>query len=119
MADHQPLFGDRGSFDKAFPEVDSIEITVRHQSALNHGAEYAVTYDDKAGIPSVIPCPNPRCRQGGYAIETWLQELVRQRVATGHAKWLCDGHEEPSKGRPQGYPCMNSAEIDFRVTYKE
>lgn len=117
MTSRKFLAGETMSFSKAFPDVQSIRVDVRHHGDMNP-AHQSVDRFDAGSLNPTIRCVNPKCQQGGYNIEFTLSELLRSRSTSHSLRWHCDGHEGTPKGRRKGNPCMNFADIEFTVSYK-
>jgi hypothetical protein len=101
------------TFAASFPTLTDFHIAVRF---LAPGfMPPGVDTDDRlyrpgSPPPFVVPCPNPRCRTGGFDTTGVLSALANgQREAT--CSMRCEGQEGSAGGR-HGVPrCYMSAEI--------
>lgn len=100
-----PFLGATHDRARAFPGIDSVELSV-DQDLWGHYTEKAsqrqarYTLDN---IPKRLRCVNPRCQQGGID----LQEIV-VFWSNGEHSLTCNGHEGSPAGKRRGDPCDNS-----------
>jgi len=101
------------TFAASFPTLTDFRIMVRF---LAPGfMPPGVDTDDRVYRPGnppplAVPCPNPRCRGGGFDMTGVLSELARgQRAATRTMR--CGGQEGRTGGRHGAPPCYMGAEI--------
>jgi hypothetical protein len=91
------------SFAQTFPMIMDLSITVAWQSPgfPPHGVSCEPrTYSMAAPLPPVIPCLNPRCRDGGIDLHRPLLSLPSGTGNVAHSG-RCEGHEGVLRdGRP-------------------
>lgn len=112
MTASRPFLGETTDRDKAFPDIESLELTVV-QDPYEHYARNAWQRESrytKASVPRRLACLNPRCQQGGLD----LQQIVLF-YSPGQHKFYCNGHEGTPKGRRKGDPCDNRFDMTFAV----
>lgn len=101
------LGGEPTTFTELYPSVKSLILT-----GIEHG-DYTessiIPYNQRGRIhytastlPRVIPCSNPKCKQGGYDLQ-WIIDSI---VSLGEPSYInvfsCNGHEGTSKERKIG-----------------
>jgi hypothetical protein len=112
MAESRPFLGETHDRDRAFPDIEELELTVV-QDKFGHYTRQGQPREShytKGDIPRHLSCANPRCQQGGLD----LQRIVmfwREGQSTVH----CNGHEGTPKGRRKGDPCENRFEITLAI----
>lgn len=96
----------------------TVSIKVTHHGDMVNSKQEEQIYTGPP-LPETIQCPNPRCQQGGYRIETIISEIARMKTTLDKKNFPCNGHEGTPKGRKQGAPCENSIDIEITATYPE
>jgi len=118
MQQSKPFLGTPTTFSKAFPKFRSLIIRAKHSGDLTNPTQREQIYSGNS-IPRVIPCPNPRCQQGGYDLTATIITMEHDRKTQYRVRYSCNGHEGTPKGRRKGNPCMNSVELEFEATFNE
>jgi hypothetical protein len=118
MNESKPFLGTPTTFSKAYPSFRSLVIRVKNHGYLASPMQREQVYS-KPSIPRVIPCPNPRCQQGGYDLTAIIITMEHERNTKFSAHYSCNGHEGTPKGRRKGNPCMNSVELEFEAEFNE
>lgn len=113
------IFGKKGSFDEAFPEIEDLTIEVEKSGngvkEWNHKSFY-----NKQNFPGeYIDCNNSLCYNGGLAIASILREMVRNKQPELETSKTCIGDEGSPKGGKIYRKCMNSFNIKVTIKYKE
>lgn len=116
MTGAKPFLGKPGPFSQAYPEVKSLRARVLHRGDLAYATQREQTFTEHS-IPEVVPCPNPRCQQGGYNLRAIMIALAHGKMPSYSAKFSCHGHEGTPKGRKIGDPCCNSIELEIETTF--
>ncbi len=111
------FLGEPTTFAKAYPQVAEIRVEVEQEGDLSNHHRHQVF--GKSGLPSIMSCGNPRCRQGGFNIQQMIYFMIEQRETHGEHSIHCPGHEGSPKGRRKGDPCGNFAKIRLSITYVE
>jgi len=108
----RPFLGETTDREKAFPDVESLELTVV-QDPYGQYARHAWQRESrytKANMPRRLTCLNPRCQQGGLE----LQQIILFSPS-GQRSYYCNGHEGTPKGRRKGDPCDNRFDVTVAV----
>jgi hypothetical protein len=109
-----------GDFSEAFPNVEAIDFTIDD----NPWGWYNVRGNrplrlTRASATSFIPCPNDRCRRGGFDFGTLLRNYSYGSSITEIAQTFpCGGDEGTPAGRRKGQSCVNSFKVKGTITYK-
>lgn len=112
MTTSRPFLGETTDREKAFPDIESLELTIV-QDPCGHYARNAwqrASRYTKTNIPRRLGCLNPRCQQGGLD----LQQIVTF-WSPGQHSFPCNGHEGTPKGRRKGDPCDNRFDVTLAV----
>ena len=110
--------GKPAPFHEAYPNIKSIRIEGKQHGDLRSEFAADVHYSE-SNIPSTIPCANPRCQQGGYRLQPYLDAMVHSKDTEAELDWSCNGHEGSPQGRRKGDPCMNYIKFTIKVAYKD
>lgn len=100
------LGGQRVPFLEAFPDLETLELTVTEHGM--HGPEHTTRVTDQRFF-SVVDCSNAVC--GG--VEPYVREAIRARAETVEYSKMCEGYEGSPKGRRKYRKCLNT----FQVTH--
>jgi hypothetical protein len=112
MAEHRPFLGETQDRNRAFPNIEELDLTVvqdKYGQYTRDGRPREAHYT-KGDIPRHLACVNPRCQQGGLD----LQRTVMFGTEGQRTVW-CGGHEGTPKGRRKGDPCENRFDITLTV----
>lgn len=115
---HKPFLGQPVTFKAAYPDFLSLRLIGTQHGEMNSPSQSQVAYSEST-IPRVIPCSNPKCRQGGYDLQPFLITLAHSKDLAYEGHICCNGHEGTPKGRVKGDPCFNHLEFKIEATYKE
>ena len=108
------LGGPRVPFLEAFPEVETLEISV-----TEHGYQpLGTTHMTQERVYPVVDCTNPVCAHGGIRVEPMLRQAIRSRETTIDESSLCVGYEGSPKGRIRRRKCLHSFEVKGSITYR-
>jgi hypothetical protein len=118
MSTSEPFLGKPAPFKQAYPEFKTVRVRVKHEGDMTHAMQREQTYTEHS-LPRVIPCPNPRCRQGGYDLTATIIAIAHERLSSYKVNWSCNGHEGTPKGRKVGAPCSNSIELEVEAIFNE
>ena len=118
MSQSKPFLGTPTSFCKAYPSFRSLVVRAKHSGEFASPMQRKRVYSETT-VPRVIPCPNPRCQQGGYDLIATIIMLEHGRNTRHSVRYSCNGHEGSPKGRRKGNPCMNPVELEFEASFNE
>ena len=104
------------SFREAYPEVRTARLEAIHHGDVDHESQRERVYST---APAKILCPNPRCRGGGYDLNTILLTLTQARTTSCQTTWCCRGREGSRRTHANPYPCMNSVEASIEIAYQD
>ena len=110
MANEQTLPEPPSRFDKAFPLLASATMELQE---VGHMAKskypWRVTESD---LPvETVPCSNPSCIKGRFAIGGILYDMIRNKQTTIETTRRCHGRERTRD-------CINVIEIRVTVSYR-
>lgn len=111
----EPFLGQRTTLQGAYPTVES--------AALRY-VESDVDGDSKQRFHDFassgrLSCANPRCVQGGYNLESQLDEMIQRNSESEEVSQSCSGHEGSPKGRRRGPGCLMSMTGSITVKYRK
>ncbi|PTQ12093.1 hypothetical protein CLG96_05865 [Sphingomonas oleivorans] len=120
MEDKAWLGGRAAYFDEAYPNVERIDFTIddnlygwldiRGSRPLNFTA---------ASSSRFVPCPNDRCRRGGFDFGAFLRNhSYESQITTIDKTYPCGGDEGTPAGRRKGDPCMKGFKVKRTIVYK-
>jgi hypothetical protein len=111
------LFGEKVTFDKAFPQIEDLEVEVK-ESGDNINTSRSYFYSKKSFPGEFIDCSNSLCYNGGFSIGKILREMVRSNTKELSTTKDCRGYEGSPKGRRRYGNCHNQFEIKITIKYK-
>jgi len=114
----KPFLGTVDSFQKAYPMVDELKVTVTEEGdgVLR---EYATSAYRRDSVREYINCSNSLCYNGGFHLGAILQDMTYAREARWSGSQMCQGYEGSPKGRKRYGPCLNRFEIAIEIKYKD
>lgn len=118
MNESKPFLGIPTTFSKAYPGFRSLVVRAKHSGDLSSPAQREQQYSEHS-VPRVIPCPNPRCQQGGYDLTSIIIAIEHGRIIKYSTRHTCNGHEGTPKGRRKGSSCMNFVELEITSEFNE
>jgi hypothetical protein len=114
----QPLRGDifrspagPVSFDRAFPEIESIDVIVEESGEGNAGL--GRRHFTKRSVREIINCSSAHCGGQGFLLGDLLREMVASRTTEAHRTGNCQSREE------SGRPCTNAFDVKVRISYRQ
>jgi len=116
--EREPVFGEKVTFKKAFPEIKSIRVEVEERG-------YTGRYDDEpffraydeSSLSEYIDCSNPLCYGGGFSIGRIIRDMVGEKKTHNETIEVCQGYEGSPKGRVEHRPCINSFNVVVDIEY--
>lgn len=106
-------------FSEAFPKIKDIDITWTQDSGEFYLADWQRV--GRLGLRNICPqisCGNPRCKRGGFDLESRLQIMVSSNRTEESWALGCDGDEGSPQGMRRGQECMNNFKVTARISYK-
>ena len=109
-----------GDFGEAFPNVEAIDFTIDDNPWGWYNVRgHRPLHFTSASETSFIPCPNDRCRRGGFDFGTFLRNhTYGAKITDVDQSYPCNGDEGTPAGRRKGDPCMNSFKVKGTIKYK-
>lgn len=107
------VFGSKGDFKDAFPEIQEMSIHVAELESLvwmKEQATHYLTVENPGG--EYIDCTNPSCSGGGFSMGDMLREAVRGKEEEIEKSTTCKGAETT------GRRCMHAFKVSGSVKYK-
>lgn len=113
---HDPVFGTRGTFVEAYPEISDFSILATETTLGSSQifAEHSYSLQDIP--PQYVDCHHLRCRKGGFNVGAFLHDMVRNRETNKEKYITCKGHE--NMGRNQTRRCLNLLKVQATIVYK-
>ena len=113
MSNSTRVFSSSASFEKAFPEVQSIELSVKElQMPGWKKARNIYSMNNSTKISEYISCTNPLCNGGGFSLGNVIQKVVLLKETDISEGEHCGSTE--SGGRP----CLHFFKIEGKIQYK-
>ncbi len=94
--------------------VERVVVTVRQHDGAGRRGGTSQRYEGSR-VPSRVPCTNPRCRRGGYALRPFLSSMVAGQVSEQTWSAACRGRATDDLGRAA--PCGRFADVTVRIVY--
>ena len=109
------LFGKKTSFEKAYPGVEKVTVTVNETGYGVHQWTNPRTFQNST-ISEFINCSNPSCFGGGFRLGTFIYKMVSDKHTHLEEQEFCRGNEgtKTKKGRS----CINRFKIAIDIQYK-
>lgn len=109
-----------GNFGEAFPNVEAIDFTIDDNPWGWYNVRgHRPLHFTSASATSFIPCPNDRCRRGGFDFGTFLRNhTYGAKITAVDQSYPCNGDEGTPAGRRKGDPCMNCFKVRGTIKYK-
>ncbi len=117
MAAQKQFLGTVASFTQAYPSIQSLHATVRHEGEVPQTWQQVQEFTEHS-IPKEIRCLNPKCQQGGFDLGAILITLEHEQKTKYDVTLNCRGHEGTPKGRKRGDSCFNSVAVELELTFK-
>ena len=115
-----PASGGKFSFEKAFPDIESInvEVTVTRGQAAPSPGDRVLKFTER-DLPESIGCPNPLCANGGLKIGRILREMAAKKETSGRSFHVCSGHDGPPHKQHVLRNCANCFHVNVSIVFKE
>lgn len=111
-----PFFGEKVSFEKAFPTIEDVLVEVKEQGQGAFGDK--IRYK-KSSIGEYIDCSNPLCYNGGFSIGRILRKMIENKQTELETSKFCKGYEGSPKGKRRYRNCINRFKIKVNIKYKK
>ncbi|MBC8420790.1 MAG: hypothetical protein H8E10_19590 [Desulfobacterales bacterium] len=112
------LFLGKTTFLKAYPQVESLDLTVEAHPIGPDGEHRFYRYSLENPPGEFCPCPNPRCSNGGFRIGIFLGQMIFDKQTQGTSEGLCVGREKTGRDY-QMCPYLFKAEATVRYKSEE
>ena len=70
-------------------------------------------------IEPLLPCPNPRCRDGGFEVECVVESIMSERLEERAGLLVCTGWEGERSTWKERTPCTTAIRYRIRLRYRE
>lgn len=109
------LFGEKVSFAKAFPTIETVKVVVEESGAgaRGHARQY-----DQATLGEFIDCSNPLCYKGGFSLGGVLRRMVEEKQTHLKDSASCQGYEGSPKGKKKYRECGAYFTFTVDIAYK-
>jgi len=114
----QFFFGQKTTFDRAFPEIEAVAVRVTERGSGLHPSLLGPSSYGKESIGEFIGCRNPTCYNGGFSIGGILRDMARQKRPHEEGKAVCKGYEGSPKGRRRHRSCDHTFDYVVDVQYR-
>lgn len=113
------LFGNTTTFEKKFPVVADISISITEIISGLFKEEYSSGYSGINEVPPRHPCSNQKCKDGGVDLNEIIGQMVSNRETTYEKRRLCHGRNTSPKGRKDYGGCSHDFLVKINIVYKE
>jgi hypothetical protein len=117
LSDSTPFFGEKVSFRRAFPQVESVFITVE-DSEIGSTGKPNIMYYSEDSVGEFHDCTAPCCYKGGIRIGSFLRDMVEQRKDEASIARDCCGKLASPQGRKTYGRCNHFFRVTAKITYK-
>jgi hypothetical protein len=114
----EPFLGKTASFEKAFPSVAELDVTVTEAGDDLHGGSRTSRYRNSE-VPEYVNCLNPRCYNGGFHVGSAVHLMTYPRETEWSGERSCQGYEGSPKGRVNHGPCDHYFKVRIKVEYRD
>lgn len=111
------LMGEKTTFEKAFPNIKDIGVTVEESS--DGFSEGVKRYFSKDSASEFIDCRNPLCYNGGFSLGSLIRHMEDSHMTELSTVEYCQGYEGSPKGRKKYGLCGHSFEVKIQIKYKK
>lgn len=66
----------------------------------------------------MLPCPNPRCRGGGFEVANLLESMLSEQLEAKTGLLVCTGWERTMGSKVEGLPCTKTIRYRIRLSYR-
>lgn len=116
--DTEFLFGKKGTFTEAFPEIEDLRVTVVESGDGVWGDNREAIYSKAHPPGEYVNCSNPLCYNGGVGLGQLIRNMTYSRTEKWEQEYMsCRGYEGSPKGRRKYGPCFNSFAVKIQITY--
>jgi len=119
----QYLFSKKASFEKAFPQIETVEVEVSESGQgvrpIHAGRSMRKQIYTQTSLSEFIDCSNPLCYNGGFSIGRVIRKMVSKGMTEYEDSEVCKGYEGSPKGRRKYDDCMNYFEFKVKIKYKD
>lgn len=115
--DANPVFGEKSSFEEAFPDVEDIRIEV--EIGTDGEGNDKQTYTKRNFPGEYIDCSESLCYNGGFSIGSILRDMVRECKTHRQGSEICQGYHGSPKGQRKYKECHNFFQYEVHIEYKE
>lgn len=113
------VFGTKTTdFHAAFPEIDTVSVTVTEEGEGIREWSHVRHYDEKR-LGEYIDCSNPLCYNGGLRIGQLIRNMGYSKATQLRDEFGCQGYEGTPKGRKNYGPCFNRFGVKIEVKYRD
>lgn len=112
------IFTQKTTFEKAFPEIENISVTVNETGEGPYRGSGTSQYG-KTSIGEFINCKNTKCYNGGFNIGDVIRELVFKKETESEGTAFCQGYEGSPKGRKKYEDCENYFTYKVKIEYRK
>lgn len=114
---HQPFYGEKSTFAKAFPTIE--KLTVEVTEVPSHFSPGGKSVYDEKSVGEFVNCTNTQCYNGGFKLGSIVREMVHVKQAEWSGSKRCQGYEGSPKGRKRYRSCWHDFEISIAITYRD
>lgn len=111
-----PVFGQKVSFEQAFPTIDSAmaEVHEKEMGIVKWNHTHSTPF-----LGEYIDCSNQICYSGGFSVGQILRDMVREnKTEYNQSDIRCRGYEGSENGRRRYGACLHSFDVKVTVKYK-
>jgi hypothetical protein len=124
------VFYSQRPFDEAFPGVEDADVEYSERGKFDGKVRGSLSFSQNPEqqpkrylhsirqMGGVIPCSNPVCRRGGFAIDGVLLAMRQSGEIEREGSVPCGGDEGSPKGQRRGSCCGNRVRYRLTVKYK-
>lgn len=109
------VFMQLGSFEEAFPELETAEVKY---TEFSRGTEKRTGTHDLKYDGGLLKCANDRCYRGGYQLDREVRRMIREGLTEKKLQMNCPGDEGTPKLR-RGPFCSRTIRGTIKIELKE
>lgn len=118
-SESNPMFGKKTSFEEAFPQIDSLDVTVEETGKGVHREPRTWRFSEENPPGKYVDCSNDLCYNGGVDVGSILRAMVRNDETSKETTEFCQGYEGSPKGQKRYKDCINKFEVQIEIEYAD
>lgn len=110
-----PVFGSKGPFSEAYPEIETVQIEVEEYNFQGH---FKTHHRSENNVSEFVNCSNPMCYGGGVCVGfDVIGYMVAKKLTEYEGEKVSCGRREGTSSRDRR--CLHSFKVRAKIKYKD